>query len=365
MQLNVSSLTPSNSKSSKIEYNKPTIAKGELKTVLDCLVEDLLYTGSIVHRFEKEFKSTFQLKHTISTNSLTAAYHLSLLALGVGENDKILLSGLAPHQALDAIFYVKAQPIVVDLAKNSFHMDEQKLMETIEREKPRVVLIDHTFGCLFHFSGELPEGTYLIEDFSEVLGADFEGIAVGKQGDISICGLAENHVITTGNGAILNVQDKTIFQKIQAMKFTGKEPRKEAIARYDYNLIDYQAAMGIEQLSKIGLIMERKKKIAQVYLQAVLSSAHETFFQRAGADQFNRFPVIIGKSYEETERYFKSLQIETRRTTPQPIHRLTGQSKADFANLERVYQRGHCIPIYPNLTKDNINRIASSLRGIF
>lgn len=365
MYLNISNLHNQNSKSSKIEFNRPTISKEELKTVLECLVDDLLYTGSIVNRFEREFKSTFQLKNTISTNSLTAAYHLSLIALGIGEGDKILLSSLAPHQALDSIFYVKAEPIVIDLGKNSFHPDPEKLESVVQSVNPKAIFIDHSFGCLFHFKTQVPDSIFLIEDFSEALGSDSEDISIGKQGIISICGLSENHVITTGNGAIISTEDNDLAQKIKELKQNNSVQRKEQTPKYDYNLIDYQAAIGIEQLSKLGLIIERKKKIAQIYLQAILSSSHETYFQRAGLDQFNRFPVVISKSFDETERYFKSIQIETKRVTPYPIHRILDLPKTDFPNSERLYQRGHCIPIYPNLTKDNVNRIASSLRGIF
>ncbi|MEM7180954.1 MAG: DegT/DnrJ/EryC1/StrS aminotransferase family protein [Spirochaetota bacterium] len=365
MQLQVTNLQLANSKNQKIEFNRPTLSKEELKTVLECLVDDLLYTGSIVNRFEKEFRSTFQLKNTISTNSLTAAYHLSFMALGIGKGDKILLSSLAPHQALDAIFLVGAEPIVVDIGKNSFHMSAEGLQAAIQTHIPIAILVDHSFGCLYKMPENLPENTYLIEDYSEALGADSENIAVGKQGHISICGLSENHVITVGNGAMLNTSDNTLAQNIRELKFQSQVPRKEAVPKYEYNLIDYQAAIGIEQLSKLGLIIERKKRIAQIYLQAVLSSDHQTFFQKADHDQFNRFPVIIAKSFNEVERYFKSIQIATQRTTSSPIHRILGLANSDFPNTERVYQRGHCIPIYPNLSKDNINRIASSLRGIY
>ena len=103
--------------------NKPTLSKEELVTVLDCLVDDMLSSGVITDRFEKDFKSTFKLRNVISANSLTSAYHLALLALGVTDNDPVLLSTYAPHAALDAILMLRAKPVLVDLGKSSFHMD--------------------------------------------------------------------------------------------------------------------------------------------------------------------------------------------------------------------------------------------------
>ncbi|MCB1192706.1 MAG: DegT/DnrJ/EryC1/StrS aminotransferase family protein [Leptospiraceae bacterium] len=336
-----------------------------MQTVLDCLVEDQLYTGSIVERFEKEFKSTFRTKYAITVNSLTSAYHLALLALKVGENDSVFLSTFAPHQALDAILMVNAQPIPIELGKFSYHIDVEIFNQKVKEYNPKAIVVDHTFGCIFDLSkyevGEVP----VIEDFSEALGAETEKVKVGKQGVISIAGLSTNHIITIGNGAVITTQNDEMAKFIKYSKYGSGEVRSDKNPKLDYNLIDYQAAMGIEQLSKLGLIIERKKKIAQLYLQAALSASHETYFKNASEELFNRFPIVVSKSYDEVERYFQSLRIGTEKTTPQPIHKILELPNSDFPNAERLFQRGHCLPIYPNLSKDNINRIANSIRGIY
>lgn len=358
-------LEKASQKTTKIPFSRPTLSKEELETVLDCLVDDHLYTGSVVERFEKEFKSTFGFKYCISVNSLTSAYHLSLISLGIKENDPVLLSSYAPIQALDAILLLRAKPIVVDIARSSFHISPDVITKEIENSSPKAILLDHAFGCVLDISKYNIVGIPVIEDFSEVVGADSTNVQIGKQGMVSICGLGENHVITTGNGAMICTKEPILAESIINHKFHIHKTRKEIKMLYDYNLIDYQAAMGIEQLSKIGVILERKKKIATVYLQAVLSASHETYFKSASEDQFNRFVIIVSKPYDEILRYFNAIEIGTERTHTQPIHRLLDMSNSDYPNAERLYQRGHCIPIYPNLTRDNVNRVASSIRGIY
>lgn len=353
------------SKSQVIEFNKPTLSKEELQFVLDCLVEDLVSTGVIVEKFEKDFKSTFKLRNVISVNSLTSAYHLSLLALHIQENDPVMVSTFAPHAALDAILMLRAKPIVVDLGKSSFHMDIDDFNKKKEAFLPKAILADHSFGCLIDLKKYNTDDIPIIEDYSEGIGADSDTISVSKQGLIGICGMTSNHVITTGNGAIITTQNDTLAEMIRSFKIGYNAKRLPDQPKYDYNLLDFQAAMGIEQLSKLGVLIERKKKIAQIYLQAVLAASHETYFKNAAQDHFNRFPVVFNKPFDEVDRYFKSLQIGTDKTTPMPIHRILGLSNSEFPNGERLFQRGHCIPIYPNLTKDNVNRIANSIRGIY
>lgn len=352
-------------KNQTIEFNKPTLSKEELVTVLDCLVDDMLSSGLIKDRFEKDFKSTFKLRNVIAVNSLTSAYHLALIALGITDNDPVLLSTYAPHAALDAILMLRAKPILVDLGKSSFHMDVEEFNHRVEEFSPKAILIDHAFGCLFDLKKYNTNEIPVIEDYSEAIGADSEDIPVSKQGTISICGMQPNHVITTGNGAIMITPNDTLAENIRSLKVGNNEKREADKPKYDYNLLDFQAAIGIEQISKLGVIIERKKKIAQIYLQSVLAASHETFFKHASQDQFNRFPIIVSKPYDEIERYFKSLQIGTERTISSPLHRILKANNGDFANAERLFQRGHCIPIYPNLTKDNVNRIANSIKGIY
>lgn len=350
-----------NSKKTDIEFNKPTLSREDLKMVLECLVEDQLSTGAMVEKFERAFAHTFRLKNSLSTNNLTSAYHLSLMALGVEEGDSVALSTFAPLAALDALFLLRAKPVVIDLKKFSFHMDPEKLKDALAANPCKAVIVDHAFGSAVDFSEYDFAGVPTIEDFSEVVGVEAEKFTPGKQGNISVCGLTVDHLITTGNGALLLIQDKKISEILKSLKDGDRKTRP----RLDYNLIDYQAALGIEQLSKIGIILERKRKIAQVYLQSLSGTPVETYYGDPSVDSFNRFIILAPGKYEEVERYFRSLHIGTRRVIEEPIHQILELPNSDFPNGERIFQRGHAIPIYPNLTRDNIQRIANSVRRIY
>ncbi|TGN19011.1 DegT/DnrJ/EryC1/StrS family aminotransferase [Leptospira idonii] len=353
-------------KQKEIEFHKPTLSREDLKGVLECLVDEHLSTGEIVERFEKSFCHTFKYKHSISCNSLTSAYHLTLLGLGVGEGDSVILSSFAPVAALDAIFLIKAKPVLVDLAKNSFFPDAEEFRKKREAHNPKVAVFDHSFGSLINIADyELGE-TIAIEDYSEVIGATSEKITVGRQSKVSICGLTAENMITTGNGAMITTNDSSLATALRSLKSDRSSKRVLGEPKFDYSLIDYQAALGIEQLSKLGVILERKKKIAQAYLQAVQNSRLETYFAQPNEDTFHRFPIVVStQGYEEVERYFKSIHIGTQRTITEPLHNILEENKLDYPNAERLYQRGHCIPVYPNLTKDNVQRIATAIRRIY
>lgn len=350
---------------SKIEYLKPTLSREDLKGVLECLVDEQLSTGEMVRRFEKVFSATFGFKYSISLNSLTSAYHCALRALGVSEGDHVILSDIAPISALDAIYLLKAKPIPIDIGKHSFLMDSERYHEALEQYNPKVVILNHSFGSIANAKNyPLKENTFLLEDFTEAIGTSSGDIPVGKQGHIGICGLNLDAIITTGNGAMLVTSDKSLLESVQSM-ITGRGKTTE-LPRFDYNLIDYQAALGLEQLSKLGVLIERKNKIGIAYLQAVQGSTVETYFHNPQQDTFNRFPIVIPSwDYETAHRYFSSLQIETSKAVLEPIHSIIEEKNLNFLNSERLHQKGICIPIYPNLTKENIQRIVWAIRKIY
>lgn len=161
-------------------------------------------------RFEKAFASTFRYKQVISSNNLTSAYHLILLALDIQAGDKVALSTFAPVSALDAVFLLKAIPVVIDLDKNSFHLSPEGLTKALQDSSVKAILLDHSFGSIadakrYDFQ-EIP----VIEDISEVLGAQSATFTPGKQGNIAVCGLSVDQMITTGNGAMIITDQESL-----------------------------------------------------------------------------------------------------------------------------------------------------------
>lgn len=353
-------------KEKEIEFFKPTLSREDLKGVLECLVDEHLASGQIVERFEKTFCHTFKTKYSVSTNSLTSAYHIVLLALGVKAGDPVLLSSFSPVSALDAIFLIQAKPVLVDLKKNSFHPDPEEFLKKKNESDAKFAIFHHNFGSLLNLGDYQTEGLEVIEDFSEAIGATSDSILVGRQSKVSICGLSAENMITTGNGAMILTGDLSLSNVLKSWKSGPSSKRNLGEPKFDYSLVDYQAALGIEQLSKLGVILERKKKIATAYMQAVQNSRLETYFQNPAEDTFQRFPILVsGQGYEEILRYFKSIHIGTQRTIEEPLHRVLEENPSEYPNAERLFQRGHCIPIYPNLTKDNVQRIATAIRRIY
>lgn len=367
-------------KTRPIEAHRPALSKQELESVLNCLIEDRLGQGDVTRRFERNFANAFGYKHALALNSLASAYHLAFLALDLQADDVTLMSALAPIQAHDGVRYAGGRVALIDVARGSFFPDAEKLLarvdELLAEQTPAAdgtneagkrqifFVLDHAFGAASNVpvAALQARGVRIVEDFTGLVGSDQNGEFFGKSGEISVCGMSEYDLLTVGNGAIAITQDPRLYKKMHALRYGGK--RAEGSVAYDYRLGDFQAAMGVDQLSRLGVTLARRKKIGQKYLETLRTTNHESYFRTPGVDAYLRFPVIVNKSHDEVLRYFASLQIGVDRAVETPLHHLLGFPRLEFPNAERIYQKSVAIPLYPPLTANNVERIASSLRGL-
>ena len=357
---------------SMIEAQRPTISKRELESVLDCLIADMLSQGQITRNFERNFSNLFSFRHTLALNSLMAAYHLTFVAIDLKKDDHVIFSPFTSISVADAINIIGAKSHLVDIQPNSFHPSinsileiERKIRKEKENENCKIVYIaDHVFGSAIDFNlKELSQNNILvIEDFTGLVGSTYKEEYFGKKGVISICGLSEYDLITTGNGAVVVTSDSQLYKKLNNLRY-GSERLPKSIS-YDYRLSDFQTAMGLVQLSNLGITLNRRKKIGQYFLENISKTKNESYFKNPEIDSYLKFPIIVNKDFDESFRYFKSLSIEVLKICELPLHHFYSLSPLEFPNAERLFRKAVCIPIYPNLTTSQIEKISKALRSL-
>ncbi|MDH5720543.1 MAG: DegT/DnrJ/EryC1/StrS aminotransferase family protein [Spirochaetia bacterium] len=353
----------------EIVFNKPTLSKKELKSVLECMIQDEISFGNVVLSFEKELASAFEFQKALSTISLSSAYHLALMALDIKEDDEIILSANAPVAALDAIAYLKAKPVLTDIASNSFNPSSELFIEKIT-PKTRGIILFHAYGSYQNYeilreflrNNENSQEIKVIEDISYIAGSEENTGFLGNSADIAILGLHEDMIMTIGKGAAIFTNSKNIYSIVKDLRMHGV--KKVYKVRYDYTIPDYQAAMGIEQLGQLTNIINRRRKLGQIYKEAISQSKMLTWFEYPEIDTYGAFPVVCDKNVDAAKSFFQSRKIDCRKTmTYGPLSALIGEPATEFPNVEKLYQRGLLLPLYPSLTKINIERVITAIRS--
>src|SRR5215467_5205579 len=275
---------------------EPEIRGIEGAYVKECLDSGWLSTaGSFVDRFEQSVADFVGVRHSVATNSGTAALHTALLVAGVGAGDEVLVSTLTFIAPANAIRYVGAWPVFVDAEAAYWQIDPDKAADFLEhkcrwlsgglynKETGRRVRAIMPVDILGHPADIDPlldlgrrYGLTVIEDATESLGARYKERNVGQSGDIACLSFNGNKLITTGGGGMILTNNEEWARRAKHLTTQAKDDPFEYIHSqigYNYRLTNVQAAIGLAQVERLSPYVERKRRIALTYREGLGESS--------------------------------------------------------------------------------------------
>jgi len=359
-----------------IPLYKPSLSNEEKSNVLECLNENWISSkGKFTKMFEDSFKKKFNYKFACVTTNGTTALHLSLLALNIKRNDEVIVPNLTYVAPANAVKYVGANVVLVDVNLKTWLMDYEAIEKKITKNTKAIILV-HLYGFTYNFSEiEKLRKKYnikIIEDCAEAIGAKFRNKFVGNFGDVSTFSFYGNKTLTTGEGGMVVTKKKSLFEKIIKFKSQGLNIYKKnnyynhEIIGYNYRMTNICAAIGFSQLKKVNFFISQKKKINDLY-QKFLSSDHIVFQHTLTSCKSTFWLVNIlfkdSLTKVKVERYLKNKNIETR-----PIFKPMNQLKMfkspdkEFKNSIAISSRGISLPSYPDLKTKDIKYIADNIK---
>ncbi|MCP4137159.1 MAG: DegT/DnrJ/EryC1/StrS aminotransferase family protein [bacterium] len=339
----------------KIVSTKPTITRKELEGVLDRLINNELITGGPVKNLEGNFSSLCELKYSLATNSVTSAYHLIFHSLQLDNTSEVIIPSFMGQAPLSALSALGAKPVLVDNDENSLFPSIDAIKEKIT-ENTRAIVINHTFG--FHFDIDTLEEIKIpiIEDISHAVGTENNEVPVGKKSTFTVISFAPSMIITTGNGGMVLTNNSKYYSSMRDMR--GSRPDQLSM---DYTMTDIQAAMGISQLSKLKDFIKRRRNIAKVYSDALKITPHKALIPYSEQFSYQSFPVIFDTPSDKAIKYWKKNGVEIVNPVEFPLHVLMGERGVNFPNTDRLSKKIFTIPLYPTLTKKEIEKISRTL----
>ena len=259
----------------KLTLSAPDISEREIDAVTSVLRSGRLSLGPWMERFEGSVAGYVGVPFGIAVSSGTAGLHLCLVAMGIGPGDEVIVPSFAFIAAANAIRYVGATPVFVDIDPVSLNMDPDRVREAVTA-RTRALMVVHTFGrpaamdALLAIARE--HGLRVLEDACEALGATFDGQPVGSFGDAAVFAFYPNKQITTGEGGVVVTHDERLAREIRALRNQGRYPGDEwhqhSLLGYNYRLSEMQCALGAVQMSRLPEILAQRRRVAALYTQA-------------------------------------------------------------------------------------------------
>lgn len=374
----MSTITETNS---KIWLSSPHMGGEEQKFVDEAFETNWIAPlGPNVLGFEKAIETFLGGDvHVAALSSGTAAIHLGLRLLGVGEGDDVLCQSFTFSASANPITYLGANPIFVDSERETWNLDpsllEEAIIDGIKRNrKPKAIVAVHLYGMPYKVEEikavsqkyEVP----VLEDSAEALGSLYNGQHCGTFGDISILSFNGNKIITTsGGGALVShkkeYKEKAVFLATQAR---DEAPHyQHSTIGYNYRMSNVLAGIGRGQMMVLEERVNARRANHSFYKKSFESLSDVTFVREPIGMYSNRWlSCILLPSYEKRELIRTALQSDNIESRPlwKPMHMqpVFGNSKS-FVNgvSEDLFSRGLCLPSGSNLTSSDLERIALTI----
>ena len=376
---------------SKIKFPayEPWISKEDEKIIHKTLKQSMLTLGPQLQQFEKDFCKYSKAKYAIAVSNCTAALHLSLMALGIKENDEVIIPDLTFIADANAIIACNAKPVVADINKENFFLSISNIKKNITKRTKAIIPV-HIYGQVCNIDEILDLATdydlNVVEDCAHAIGTFHKSKHVGTIGDTGCFSFYPTKNITTAEGGMITTNSKKIADKVRQLRshgmtkslknrYSSEYPWVFDIVEpgYNYRLDEIRSALGITQLKRINLINELRKK-ASLYYHNNLQNIPGIILPDMVNDyshSYHLYTIRVTKPYKlSRNQLFKKLKHDGIRTTVywMPIHEYAAYrkfaKKSNVANTTKIYNEILALPLFPNITKKHLDSVIKVIKSV-
>jgi len=348
--------------------------RGEVLAALEAVCESASFAqGPPTAAFEEEFARYCGVKHCVSVNSGTSALHLAMRCLDIGPGDEVITVPMTFIASVWAITYVGAKPVFVDIDPARRTLDPGKLEAAITA-RTKAILPVHLYGMPAEMDPILEianrRGIPVIEDAAQAHGARYQGKRVGQFGRIACFSFYPGKNLGAyGEGGALVAQDDAIAARARALRNHSQSHRyyHEEVG-YNYRMDSFQAAVLSVKLKRLDAWNAARAARAQRYAALLAGSSVRAPATFPDSECVWHCYVIEVDQRDRVRQKLSEAGIETGLHYPLPIHlqkvyASLGHRRGAFPVSETLCTRCLSLPIYPELTEEQLQEVVAALRA--
>ncbi|MGQ9683239.1 MAG: DegT/DnrJ/EryC1/StrS family aminotransferase [Anaerolineae bacterium] len=331
--------------------------------------------GPNVLAFEQEFAAYCQTQYAVGISNGTEALHLALLACGVGPGDEVLTVPNTYIATVFAISYCGAKPVFVDVDPVTFNMDPAQVEAKIT-SRTKAILPVHMYGQCVDMDPLLEiarsRKLWVVEDAAHAHGALYKGRRAGSLGDIGCFSFYPGKVLGAyGDGGAVTTNDPGLYDRVKVLRYMGQHKKYlHEIIGYQQRLDELQAAILRVKLRHLETWIEERRRWAALYDELLAGTPVVRPQARGDVRHVYYVYTIRTPRREELIQFLADRGIGAWPMYPlevpyQPAYAHLGHKMGDFPVADGHVSEILCLPMYPELTEDEVRKVAAAVREFF
>lgn len=370
-----------------IPIAKPFLDREEEEAAALAIRSGWVSQGPKVKEFEDDFASYVGAGYAVATTSCTTALHAALAVSGIGPGDEVVVPSLSFIATANAVVHAGAAPVFADIDPETCNITAETIEKAIT-SRTKAVMPVHQMGLPADLDPIMDlcrrRGLLLVEDAACAIGSAYKGRRIGGHGNLACFSFHPRKIITTGEGGMVTTDDPELADRLRRFRHHGmsvSDMERHASARviietyaeigYNYRMTDIQAAIGIEQLKKLALIIDRRREIAAYYDRAF------------AAIPCLRIPKAPAYAFHNYQSYWVELLDTSPISRDDLMQRLLGQGIAtrrgimaihleqcynarpgSYPETERITKNSMLLPIYPLMKVEEAGFVVKCMNDV-
>ena len=369
-----------------IPYGTQWIDDDDINEVVKVLRSDWITTGPKIKEFEDVLCSYIGCRHSVAVNSGTSALDIAVQALELPKGSEIITTPFTFVATSNAIIYNDLKPVFADICSDTFNIDPEDIRRKITKDTKAIIYVDYAgqpcdIKAIRKIADEFD--LYLIEDACHAIGAEYEGRKVGNFADLTIFSFHPVKHITTGEGGAVVTDDDGLYERLSLLRSHGID--KDAQDRYgpdaswaydmkylgrNYRITDFQAALGISQLKKLDMFIDKRNELASRYneLLGEIDAVTLPVVKDNVRHAWHLYTILLDRSIDRGEffKYMRNANIGVNLHYI-PVYRHSyyvenyGFDPEEFPVTENVFKRIITLPLFPRMSEHELMYVCDKI----
>ena len=345
------------------------------KNINEVIRSGYFILGPVVEELERQIAAYCGAKYAVGVSSGTDALLISLMAAGIGEGDEVITTPFTFFATAGSISRLGAKPVFVDIKPSTFNIDPKHIEKNITN-KTRAIIPVHLYGQCADMDPILDlakkNNLAIIEDAAQAIGSKYKGGGAGSLGDYGCFSFfPTKNLGGFGDGGMVTMASEELYEQVKTLRVHGSNNKYyHKVIGGNFRLDAIQAAVVLAKLKFLDQCTKKRRSNAQTY---------DRLFKEKGATDslilpqeiiphhvYNQYIVRVKEKRDELRSFLGGKNIATEIYYPLPLHlqdcfASLGYKKGDFPESEKAADEIIALPIFPELTTDQLEYVAASI----